>query len=100
MFWGNPDVIGALLAGPLPRMMGPTSCLAGYRMNKVTVFMPKEEALGARAQGFLNVERPVVLLSPGSMKTCLSYMVCHIGWCPALIASLVGCLDVARVFLK
>ena len=50
MFWGNPDVIGVLLSGSLTRMMGPTSCLAGYRLKKVTVF-PRKKHWGPELQG-------------------------------------------------
>ena len=100
ILWGSPEVMASLEAGQLAKLTEGGSCLTGYKMKKMTVYLPKEEPLGARSAGALNVERLVILLSPSPMRSCLTYMVSHIGWCPALVAHLVWCLDVARVSLK
>lgn len=78
-----------------PRLEG-EGVMAGFKSREVVAHLARDDPLGGRAPGTLNVNRVALVLGPVTIKTSVDYMVFNIPWCPAVVGHLAWMLDTLR----
>jgi hypothetical protein len=98
--WGTTDAIDVIVKGPLLALLAPGGQLQGYKTRTLDVYLPRDDPLPGRPSGWTNVRRSVVLVSPGSFRSCPSYVVSHQPWTASLIVHMKNVLDLPRLVLS
>ena len=80
--------------GALGKLAEGHAPLGGYKQRRLMLNLPRDEGLGPREHGDLNVERAVVLFSPVPIKPSMSYITSHVSWSAVIMSHIISLLEV------
>ena len=99
ILWGMCHAVQALVSGPLDAMMGAGGCLQGYRYRILNIHLPRDDPLPAKPTWCFNVKRAVLLVTPGTFRSCYDFVVTHQQWTPSLVKHFLHVLDASSLAL-
>lgn len=96
ILWGEESVVHRVWDRHFEAMLAPGAAMAGYKCREVVAHLARDNPMGGRPPGAVNVDRLALITGPVAMKTAMTYMVFGIPWCPAVVGHLAWILDTTR----